>query len=119
MIVARVSSLFFSCSPTAIIWAISRIVVDSLNRQFFCITVGQRPVVEFWVIIPLLANSYAAGSVIFMVWIIFIQASMSHVIPYLIKTGSFAGYSGKTVNCMTFTSYIATQAATTFGMTVP
>lgn len=103
--------LLFICRPSAIVRAVWSVIVDSVNCPFWPAQTSSHRAVPHvgekqWEAIPSLANRYASAAVIFVVFTVWIVASVAHIKPYMVNR-----VSPQSVGCIFRNSDIGSKAA--------
>jgi len=77
--------LFTHCRPTAIVWAITFVIVFSVQSQCFAVAVSGSPMLEANKINPFVTNGYSSSTVIAVRTVREVGASLVHPLPNFVQ----------------------------------
>ena len=80
-----VTGLFAECDVAAIIGLVIAIYIIAFNGQIFSVTIGQRPISEWFEFLPFEANLNSAAAVVFIGGISRVITSGFHALPNAVK----------------------------------
>jgi hypothetical protein len=87
--------LFFWRCPSAIIWTITKIIVNPIKRQILLVAVGKRPVLKNFKIFPLVAKPNTCATILVESRAFGIFAPLACPLPNLVKPTSAHVVLGK------------------------
>jgi len=82
--------------PRGVLRLIVSIIVDSFNRQCVGVAIRQSPFFKRWIALtsrPFFAHTNSATTIVFKPFVVRIAATISHVLPNIVKPLNFAAYA--------------------------
>ena len=79
--------LFAEWYPATIVWRVRSVVVGAIYGQVVSVTVGQRPGVKWFKLVPLAADTNASAAVVLPVRTTWRKAASAYVLPDPVRAG--------------------------------
>lgn len=109
---ATVAGLLLLRRPSAILGAVSSVIVNAVDRQIVLVSIRLRPFIERLKRLPLFADTNASGAIMAKAMVVRIEAAGSHQLPDIVQpTAGLAMRSAEQANALHTLAATALRAA--------